>query len=201
MFSNGSPMLLGGDEFGRTQHGNNNAYCQDNEISWLDWKQAETPAGRAFHEFTRRCIAVRMARPTLHSARFFTQEASVVPDVMDVTWLDESGNDMMPENWEFLEGRLLGLRRVAPLTDGRVAGVPAAVSLLLMNASHEDREFTLPQPIMDWRVVLDGAHPLGGEGGTDADGASAPAGNHPNDNKVIVAAHSAMLLTAEYVDS
>ena len=195
LFSNGTPMLLGGDEFGRTQHGNNNAYCQDTEISWVDWNLADAPAGRAFQSFTQRCIAVRLANPTLHNARFFMAEPSVVADVPDVTWFDESGNEMMPENWEFQEGRLLGLRRVAPLVDGHAAGAPAAVSLLLMNASPDDREFMLPQPQSHWTVVLDSAHPPAEEG-SDADAPGA--GNHPSDNRIMVAAHGAMLLIAEY---
>ncbi len=198
MFSNGTPILLGGDEFSRTQQGNNNAYCQDTAISWYDWGLAETPAGRAFHAFTRQCIAARLARPTLHSAHFFMAEPSVIAGVPDVTWCDESGNDMMPENWEFQEGRLLGLRRVAPLSEATVTGAPAAVSLLLMNASPNDREFTLPQPMMEWTVLLDSAYPPAAADVDITDAANPLPGSRPQDNRVVVAAHSAMLLAAEY---
>src|SRR5690606_8164864 len=71
LFSNGTPMLLGGDQFGRTQQGTNNAYCQDNEISWFDWSLADTPVGKALFEFTRRCIALRRERPVLSNGDFF----------------------------------------------------------------------------------------------------------------------------------
>ena len=64
-FSHGTPMLLGGDEFGRSQGGNNNAYCQDNEISWYDWSLLSEPAGKALHAFTRRVLALRAAPPPL----------------------------------------------------------------------------------------------------------------------------------------
>jgi isoamylase len=200
MFSNGTPMLLGGDEFGRTQGGNNNAYCQDNEISWIDWQHAAAPAGRAFQAFTARCIAVRLARPTLRSPRFFTEEASVVEGMAEAAWFDESGNEMTPENWEFPQGRLLGLRRVAPIEEGVAPNTRAAVSLLLMNASPEDREFVLPQPLMEWTVVLDAASPpadLDVEGNPD-DAAQRPAGNLPHENRILVCAHSAMLLVSEH---
>ncbi|MES2832924.1 MAG: glycogen debranching protein GlgX [Pseudomonadota bacterium] len=189
MFSNGTPLMLGGDEFGRTQGGNNNAYCQDNEISWFDWKLVDSDTGRAFFDFTQRCIAVRLARPTLRSDRFYTEQASVVPDVLDISWFDESGNEMTPENWEFDEGRLLALRRIAPIDRGPSIGERAAVSILLMNASPEDREFILPQPLMDWTVILDAACPPGSDEGEP---------NLPTDNKLTVTAHSTVLIVAEH---
>ncbi|MGN6390027.1 MAG: glycogen debranching protein GlgX [Burkholderiaceae bacterium] len=192
MFSNGTPLLLGGDEFGRTQRGNNNAYCQDNEISWFDWNLAESDAGRALTDFTRRCIEVRLARPTLRSARFFTAEASAIPGVPDVTWFDETGEEMTPEKWEFGEGRLLALRRVTQC-DGK-APDGAAASLLLLNAFSEDREFVLPQPGMPWRVIVDAADPRIG-----VDAGAEDAARTPQDNRITVAAHSAVLLVADHV--
>ena len=192
MFSNGTPLLLGGDEFGRTQGGNNNAYCQDTPISWFDWALADSPSGRAFTEFTRICIATRQARPTLRSPHFYTEDDRLVPAMADVSWFDESGTEMTPEKWEFEGGRLLGLRRVAAFAAGS-AGAKldppcAAVSLLLLNASPEDREFQLPEPAMQWTLLLDAAFPPE-HGGS---------GNLPYDNKITVLAHSAMLLSAEH---
>lgn len=191
MFSNGTPMLLGGDEFGRTQRGNNNAYCQDNEISWFDWTQVDSDAGRVLMEFTRRCIAVRQERPTLRGAHFFTDQT--VNGVPETSWFDETGNEMTPERWSFAEGRLLALRRLTRLEapageEGAIAG-----SLLLLNAFSEDREFVLPPPEMPWRIAVDAAEPTGVPVLED-NGAQRPA-----DNRIVVAAHSAVLLVADNV--
>ncbi|WP_019143006.1 glycogen debranching protein GlgX [Noviherbaspirillum massiliense] len=193
MFSNGTPMLLGGDEFGRSQNGNNNPYCQDNEISWFDWTLAETDAGRALIEFTRRCIAIRLARPSLRSTRFLTASSKTLQGVPDTGWFDETGAEMTPERWNYAEGRLLALRRItSERPDGKTGAV--AASLLLLNASAEDREFVLPQPGMHWRTAIDAAESA--EGGWN-DGAN-PC-RQPQNNRMIVAAHSAALLTADHV--
>jgi isoamylase len=192
MFSNGTPMLLGGDEFGRTQNGNNNPYCQDNEVSWFDWSLAESDAGKALIEFTRRCIATRLARPTLRNTRFLTASSKTLQGVPDTAWFDETGNEMTPERWHFEGGRLLALRRLA---SENLAGESKAVSasLLLLNAYSEDRDFILPQPAISWRTVLDAAEPpthiVSGE----------PPRRQPRHNKVRVASHSAVLLVADHV--
>src|ERR1019366_9305617 len=79
LVSHGTPMLAAGDEMGRTQQGNNNAYCQDNEISWLDWKQAAAPENEALRRFTARLIASRRAHPTLRSTRFMHASDEPLP--------------------------------------------------------------------------------------------------------------------------
>lgn len=183
LFSNGTPMLLGGDEFGRTQHGNNNPYCQDNEISWFDWRGAESEKGKTMTDFVCRCIAARKALPTVRSTRFLTASSKTLQGVPDTSWFDETGNVMTPERWNFTEGRLLALRRIAP---DSVTGTISA-SLLLMNALNEDREFLLPHPLMGWRAIIDAAEPAG------------PAIRQPDQNRITVAAHSAVLLVAENV--
>jgi isoamylase len=193
MFSNGTPMLLGGDEFGRTQNGNNNAYCQDGEISWFDWGAAETDAGKAMIDFTRRCIAVRRARPTLRSEKFFTAGTSTLEHVPDTSWFDETGSEMTPDRWQFAEGRLLALRRITRSPhQGEEVDIFEA-SLLLLNAFSEDREFVLPQPELAWRVVIDAA------GALDGDRGEHDAPRIPERNKITVAAHSAVLLVADDV--
>ena len=155
-FANGTPMLLGGDEFGRTQHGNNNAYCHDDEISWFDWSALESDAGQAMVNFTRRCLAARAAHPTLRQTHFYTGGTEVLPGLVDASWFDESGNPMTPEMWQFAEGRMLTLRRV-----GRAdAGGPVSATLLLMNAYSEDREFILPEPVLEWELLADAAEPI-----------------------------------------
>jgi glycogen operon protein len=192
MFSNGTPMLPGGDEFGRTQQGNNNPYCQDNEISWFDWSLAESDAGKALIDFTRRCIAARLARPTLRSTRFLTASAKTLEGVPDTGWFDETGNEMTPERWNFAGGRLLALRRIASERHGSKAG-PISASLLLLNASSEDREFILPQPVIPWHTEIDAAEPAGESGpGTVPK-------HQPRHNKIMVAGHSAVLLIADHV--
>lgn len=155
-FANGTPMLLGGDEFGRTQHGNNNAYCHDDELGWFDWSALESDAGQAMVNFTRRCLSARAAHPTLRQTHFYTGGTEVLPGLMDASWFDESGNPMTPEMWQFAEGRMLTLRRV-----GRAEpGGPVSATLLLMNAYSEDREFILPEPVLEWELLADAAEPI-----------------------------------------
>ena len=187
-FSNGTPMLLGGDEFGRTQQGNNNAYCQDNEVSWFDWSLADTGAGKALIEFTRRCIALRRERPVLSNGDFFSARPQVWRSVPDTSWFDETGNEMTQESWNFFEGRLLALRRITHSEETiRRAKGGVAASLLLLNASEEDREFKLPSPYMPWEVAIDAA---------SSDGAATC---QPRQHRIAVPAHSAMLLVADNV--
>jgi glycogen operon protein len=151
--SHGTPMLLGGDEFGRTQRGNNNAYCQDNDTSWLDWTMAGSEAGIELAHFFGRAAALRRAHPTLRSNTFLHGQDFPLPAVADVAWFDEHGQPMLPETWEDPAGRLLALRRAARV-DGEVE-----VTLLLLNASAKDQVFTLPAPAFLWRAVLDSAEP------------------------------------------
>ncbi len=191
MFSNGTPMLLGGDEFGRSQGGNNNAYCQDNAVSWIHWDLLETEAGRALLDFTRRCIAIRLRRPSLRSAWFLTGTPRTVQGVPDTSWFDETGAEMTTERWSFSEGRLLALRRLAPSEHVHHENAVAA-SLLLLNALSEEREFVLPAPEMPWRVAIDAAQ---AHGVPPMDGAA----SRIRDNRIKVAAHAAVLLVADDV--
>ncbi|MDF3034991.1 MAG: glgX [Paucimonas sp.] len=193
MFSNGTPMMLGGDEFGRTQQGNNNAYCQDNEISWFDWKQADSDAGRAMVDFTRRCIAIRMQRPTLRSPKFLTATPTAVEAVPDTSWFDETGKEMTSEHWAFAEGRLLALRRITRAEHPSEHGYAVAATLLLLNAFSEDREFVLPTPVMPWRIAIDAAEPF------DGTAAERYMSRKVENNRFLVAAHSAVLMVADDV--
>jgi glycogen operon protein len=182
-------MLLGGDEFGRTQHGNNNAYCHDDELSWIDWTTADSDPGKSLIEFTARCIKARKDRPTLHAAHFYTGDMEILPGLYDTSWFDESGTFMDQEKWDFGEGRLLALRRVARAEAKRNIAGEVSASLLLVNASSEDREFVLPEPLLDWIVLIDGAE--------TADG---PTVRKPKDNRITVASHCALLLVADHVE-
>jgi isoamylase len=113
LFSQGTPMLLAGDEFGRTQHGNNNAYAQDSEIGWVGWESL-SDGGRSLCDFTRRLLALRVSKPVLRRRRFLTGAYNEELDVKDVTWLTPTGEEMTPEQWNDPHARALGV-----LLDGR----------------------------------------------------------------------------------
>jgi isoamylase len=160
----GTPMLAAGDEFGRTQRGNNNAYCQDNEISWIDWREAESDAGRALTSFAGRLISLRKNHPLLRDSHFLHGENDVLPEITDVGWFDERGEPLTSEAWQDPEGRALTLRRAGAGFDGKIE-----VLLLMHNAGDAPLSFTLPPPRLEWNVLVDTAkpdmhpHPFGGE--------------------------------------
>jgi len=150
--SMGTPMLLAGDEFGRTQAGNNNAYCQDNELSWIDWSLPTSPRGGALLSFTKHMIDLRRQHSSLRGNRFLHGQVELLPDIFDINWFDESGAAMEPASWEDPARRTLALRRAAIGQDGRVD-----ISLLLLNASPEEVLFTLPTPSCPWHLGIDSA--------------------------------------------
>ncbi|WP_109481378.1 glycogen debranching protein GlgX [Paraburkholderia sp. C35] len=157
LFSQGTPMLLAGDEFGRTQAGNNNAYCQDNEISWVDWKGIDDN-GRALSAFVRKLTTLRHALPVLRRNRFLTGEMREDIGVKDVKWLSPAGVELTDEQWADPAMRCFGL-----VIDGRAqaSGIrrPAsdATLLLVINAYHDVVDFTLPEiPGSDqWSCMID----------------------------------------------
>jgi isoamylase len=150
----GTPMMAAGDEFGRTQRGNNNAYCQDNELSWLDWDQAESDDGRALTAFVGRLSALRLAHPLLRATHFLDGAHDVLPDMKAVGWFDEHGEPLTNEAWQAPEGRALTLRRAGADENGAIE-----VLLLMHNGSHEMLEFMLPAPRLEWNVLLDTTAP------------------------------------------
>ena len=177
LLSHGTPMLLGGDEFSRTQSGNNNAYCQDSELSWFDWNQAQSPAGLAMQAYVARLLLLRRECPSLRSSYFQHGRLEPLPQMRDVEWFDEGGDTMRPEDWHDWEGRLLCLRRAA-----RVDATRAEVSLLLINSTAQSHTFQLPQPQFGWLLRL------------DSDDASR-VDEAPKGVVVVVAAQSLQLLT------
>ncbi|MDQ2804224.1 MAG: glycogen debranching protein GlgX [Pseudomonadota bacterium] len=154
LFADGTPMLLAGDEFGRTQRGNNNPYCQDNEISWLDWSLAGSPQGRAMTAFTARLIALRRAHPALRCPYFLMGQHELAPDVLDIAWFDERGAAIPPEAWNDPAERTLVLRRAVLLPNGRVP-----ILTMAFNPTPTDRRFALPPPQCPARLLLDTAAP------------------------------------------
>ena len=154
----GTPMLLGGDEFNRTQGGNNNAYCQDNEISWFDWERARSEDGEAMTRFVARLSDLRRRYPILRSKTFLHGEEEPADGLPDIEWWDERGQRMEPADWENGEGRALLMRRAQKRADGSVQ-----ILSLLFNASGEALTFKLPPPCIARRVLIDSAHPEAGE--------------------------------------
>ena len=144
LFSQGTPMIVAGDEFARTQNGNNNAYCQDSEIGWVNWDLDED--GKDLLRFVRRLIKLRNAYPILRRNRFLVGTYNEDIGVKDVTWLDPQANEMTTEQWEDSHGRCLGM-----LLDGRaqVSGIRRpgadATLLLIVNAHHDVVNFVLPE--------------------------------------------------------
>ncbi len=144
-FSQGVPMLSHGDEVGRTQRGNNNAYCQDSEISWVSW--ALGPAEQDLLEFTRRVFAVLARNPVLRRRHFFRGRPVGPSGVKDVTWLRADGREFEPADWSDPRGHVLGMLVHAAATDerderGHLAGGETA--LVVLNASGRSCVFPLP---------------------------------------------------------
>ena len=168
LFSQGTPMLLAGDEFGRTQKGNNNAYCQDNEISWVDWEGITEP-GRSLIALVRKLIRLRQSLPILRRARFLTAEYNPELEVKDVTWINAAGTEMQQNEWEDGNMRCFGM-----LIDGRAqtSGIKRRASditlLIVVNAYHDVVNFTLPVFVGgdQWMTLIDTNDPERGETST-----------------------------------
>jgi glycogen operon protein len=158
LLSQGTPMILGGDEIARTQRGNNNAYCQDNEVSWYDW-QLGPNAGRML-EFTRKLVALRREHPGLHRAKFFKGRRIRGTDVRDIMWYRHDGAIMSDEDWHdpsaFSLGMFLAGRGIDDVDEH---GHPIVDDdlVLVMNASDEDVAFVLPRGESGgkWELLLD----------------------------------------------
>ncbi len=159
LLSQGVPMIVNGDEFGRTQNGNNNAYCQDNEVSWVDWSLLESNAELV--EFTAALARFRKAHPVFRRRRFFAGRPIRKGDELrDIAWFTPSGEEMTEQNWEddfgkcvviFLNGEGI------PDLDSRGMRVVDDSFLLAFNAHYEDIEVTLPEVEYgpEWTVVVD----------------------------------------------
>jgi glycogen operon protein len=154
LVSHGTPMLCAGDELGRSQLGNNNAYCQDNEVSWLDWSLAASPRGRALFEYTRRLLALRRSLPLLQGRYFQHSRIEVAPGLTDLFWFDERGQGMNHYDWNNPTGRLLGVRRARRRDDGGID-----IVILLFNGDAAPHTFRLPEPAFDCCMLLQSAQP------------------------------------------
>jgi glycogen operon protein len=179
LFAAGTPMLLAGDEFGRTQRGNNNAYCQDNRISWLDWQAAVRPDNAAFAAYVARLIALRQEHAVLRWPGFLHGSTEPAPGIRDIAWFDDQGEGISPDAWNDPHQRTLMLRRAAANGDGRVT-----ILTLLLNPTRDAQHFRLPPPDHAAVVVLDSTAP-------EAPAYAVVAG------ALTVAAHSVVLVHAE----
>lgn len=161
LLSQGVPMILGGDEIGRTQGGNNNGYCQDNEMSWFNWDLDEQD--RELLEFTRHLVRIRHEQPVLRRRKFFAGRKIRGTDVKDVTWLGPKGRELTDQEWTqcwkqiglLLAGDALG---EYDENGDRVIG---DTLLILTNASHEPADFAPPasRGSAEWEVLIDTADP------------------------------------------
>ena len=156
LLSQGVPMLLGGDELGRSQGGNNNAYAQDNQISWFDW--GLTDADRQLLDFTRSLIAVFRAHPVLRRRRFFQGRRIRGSRVKDLTWFAPNGAEMTDEQWRAEGVHAIGLRLAGDAIDERGSRGERIVDdtlLLFLNADSEEIDICLPDAPDAWHLVLD----------------------------------------------
>ncbi len=164
LLSQGVPMLLGGDELQRTQQGNNNAYCQDSEISWFDWRLDKR--GRDLLAFARSLIALRRAHPVLRRRQFFYGRRIRGSEVKDLAWFRPDGKEMIDDDWNNSRTRCLGLRLAGDAieeVDARGDRITDDTFLILLNAYHEPLPFVLPahRPGVRWEVILDTRTPDG----------------------------------------
>jgi isoamylase len=141
----GVPLLLAGDEFGHSQRGNNNAYCQDNEISWIDWN-GRSERDLAFEHFVKTVMRLRREHPAFQRDRFFTGRPQSPSARPDISWYTRAGTEMAGDDWQ---------------RDGRAISVffgDRPMFAVLFNADDADVDFTLPDAaVVQWHLLLDTA--------------------------------------------
>jgi isoamylase len=167
LLSLGTPMVLAGDEVGNSQKGNNNAYCQDNEIGWLNWPDPTDAAKWKVFDFVRVLIALRKKYRLARGGKFLRGTPAPDDKHKDVTWLRPDGQEMTDEDWGYPEARFLALLLWGELplrhglTDAEIDN--EAPLIIVLNAHHDDMEFKIPDvpSIRSWTVVFDTVVPSG----------------------------------------
>ena len=171
LVSQGSPMILSGDEIGRTQRGNNNAYCQDNELSWLDWATADA----ALLEFVQRVITLRRNEPVLRRQHFFSGQSIYGSGRKDIAWFLPTGNEMTDQQWLDPGSRSLGMilnGDEIPDRDPRGQRISGDTLMVLLHSGPNDIQWLIPRGWGDmWTVLVDT-----GDGGAPAEPARVQAG-------------------------
>ena len=157
-FSQGVPMLLAGDEMGRTQQGSNNAYCQDNEISWVNW--ALSNDDQQFLAFVQRVITLRREHPVFRRRNFFQGRAIRGSQIKDINWLKPDGQEMSDDEWDHDFAHCLGVYLSGDAMeerDGRGRPIKDDNFLLLFNSHHQGAPFQLPDigKTSVWQALLD----------------------------------------------
>jgi isoamylase len=157
-FSQGVPMLSHGDELGRTQLGNNNAYCHDSPLTWVNWTL--TPAKQALLEFTRNVFAIRAATPVLRRRRFFPAEPRGDSGARDLVWLTPDGRELSEREWRDPGNHVLGMLMRSE-NRGDAEGSGGGAFLLLLNAGGRSRSFALPDlGAGGWTELINTARPV-----------------------------------------
>ncbi|WSA79193.1 glycogen debranching protein GlgX [Streptomyces sp. NBC_01799] len=189
LLSTGVPMLVAGDEMGRTQGGNNNAYCQDNEVSWLDWSLLDQPQWRELTELTARLLALRHAHPVLRRRAFFSGRAQAADGLRDLAWFTRQGKEMTETDW-YAPAATIGLYlsgRDIPGRDARGEQVTDDSFLAILHAADRPISFRLPGPpwAQAYELVLDTSQ---------EDQSTAPATVHRGNEVLTVPARAVVLL-------
>jgi isoamylase len=160
-FSQGVPMLSHGDELGRTQCGNNNAYCHDSPLTWVDWRL--TPAQQELLQFTRKVLAIRAAAPLLRRRTFFSLEPRPESGTKELTWLTPEGKEVSDHEWRDPGNHTLGMlmQDEAGEVPGRTSARDGEALLLLLNAGGRSKQFALPAMRYSgrWTELINTAHP------------------------------------------
>lgn len=156
--SQGVPMISHGDEYGRTQQGNNNVWCQDNEIAWMDWNWNENQ--KQLFEFTKRMIALRKEYPVTHCRNYLKNRPGKELGARDTRWLNTDGVDMSREEWKSAYIRCMGIMlQGEPINDADQLGEPISdkTLLILFNSYWEEVSFRMPQkePSSQWKILFD----------------------------------------------
>ncbi|NSC23993.1 glycogen debranching protein GlgX [Streptomyces albus subsp. chlorinus] len=187
LLSTGVPMLVAGDEMGRTQGGNNNAYCQDSPTSWVDWSLLAEPRWRALLELAARLVRLRRAHPVLRRRSFFSGQPRAEGGLRDLAWFTARGEEMTQADW-FAPGATVAMflsGRDIPERDERGAPVRDDSFLCVLHAGAEDLAFRLPGP--PWGAWYEPVVDTACEGEPDA-------GPYPAGDEVLVAARSVLVL-------
>ncbi|TAJ98611.1 MAG: hypothetical protein EPO39_17805 [Candidatus Manganitrophaceae bacterium] len=155
-------MLLGGDEVGRTQKGNNNTYCQDNPLSWHHWKWS--PRDRELLEFTKKLIRLRHEHPIFRRRKYFSGRKIRGTDIKNIAWFRPDGEEMTDNEWNTFFVKVVGLRLIGDdldETDSEGNPIRDDAFIILMNAHHEPIQFTLPKETAPqlWEVCIHTAAP------------------------------------------